>query len=202
MGKKLQSNRIYKNNWEIILWTILVIFSAPHAAPQMRAWERKPCDEFTWEIVRKLCKKTWAYGIIRIENCDDDPNFYNEWLSWEFKDEIISLIKKNWIKYWFDIHWCKDDLWFSIDIWTNYGENINQDLDFLMNVQKNLSNNLGRVSVDKLFDARKPEIVSTYISKHVSCPYIQLELCRELREDTEYLVDLLSNKVLDAINLF
>ena len=202
MVKKVQSNIIYKNNREIILWTIPVIFSAPHAAPQTREWERKPCDEFTGEIVRKLCKKTWAYGIIRIENRYDDPNFYNDWLSWEFKDEIISLIKKNWIKYWFDIHWCKDGLWFSIDIWTNYGENINKDLDFLVNVQKSLSNNFGRVAVDEIFDAGKSEIVSTYISKHVSCPYIQLELCRELREDTEYLVDLLSNKVLDAINLF
>jgi hypothetical protein len=68
-------------------------------------------------------------------------------------------------------------------------------LDFLINVQKSLSNNFGRVAVDEIFDAEKSEIVSTYISKHVSCPYIQLELCRELREDTEYLVKLLSHTV-------
>lgn len=201
MPKSKQLNSIYKNNWEIIQWTIPVIFSAPHAAPQTREWVRKPCDEFTWEIVRQLCERTWAYGIIRIENRDDDPNFYNDWLSWEFKEEVISLIKNNWIKYWFDIHGCKDDLWFSIDIWTNYWENINQDLDFLMNVQKNLSNNFGRVAVDELFDAGKPEIVSTYISKHVNCPYIQLELCRALREDTDYLVYLLSNTISEAMNL-
>jgi len=201
MVKKLQSNRIYKNNREIIPWIIPIIFSAPHAAPQTREWQRKPCDEFTGEIVRKLCEKTWAYWIVRIENCDDDPNFYNDWLSLEFKEEIINLIKNNWIKYWFDIHGCKDDLWFSIDIWTNYWENINQDLDFLVNVQKNLSNNFGRVAVDEIFDAGKSEIVSTYISKQVKCPYIQLELCRALREDTEYLVSLLSNTILDAMNL-
>jgi len=202
MNKKKKSDIIYKNNREIILWTIPVIFSAPHAAPQTRGWERKPCDEFTGEIVRKLCEKTWAYWIIRIENRDDDPNFYNDWLSWEFKEEAIKLIKNYWIKYWFDIHGCKDDLWFSIDIWTNYWENINQDLDFLLNVQKNLSNNFGRVAVDEIFDAWKSEIVSTYISKHVNCPYIQLELCRALREDIEYLVSLLSNTTLDAMNLF
>lgn len=199
MPKSKQLNSIYKNNWEIIQWTIPVIFSAPHAAPQTREWVRKPCDEFTWEIVRQLCERTWAYGIIRIENCDDDPNFYNDWLSWEFKEEIINLIKNNWIKYWFDIHWCKDDLWFSIDVWTNYWENINQNLDFLLNVQKNLSNTFGRVAVDELFDAGKSEIVSTYVSKIVKCPYIQLELCRTLREDTDYLVCLLSNTVLDTI---
>lgn len=200
--KKSRNNYIqYKNNREIILWTIPVIFSAPHAAPQTRGWERKPCDEFTGEIVRKLCEKTWAYGIIRIENRDDDPNFYNDWLSWEFKEEIISMIKNNWIKYWFDIHWCKDDLWFSIDIWTNYWENLNQDLDFLVDIQKKLSNNFGRVVVDKFFDAEKSEIVSTYISKHVKCPYIQLELCRALREETEYLVSLLSSTISDSMNL-
>ena len=165
MNKKLKSESIYKNNWEIITWTIPVIFSAPHAAPQTREWGRKPCDEFTWEIVRQLCQKTWAYGIIRIENFDDDPNYYNEWLSLDFKNEIVDLMKKNWIKYWFDIHGCKDDLWFAIDIWTNYWENINQNLDFLLNVQKNLSNNFGRVAVDEIFDAGKSEIVSTYISK-------------------------------------
>jgi len=200
--KKSRNNYIqHKNNREIILWDIPVIFSAPHAAPQTRGWERKPCDEFTWEIVRKLCEKTWAYGIIRIENRDDDPNYYNDWLSWEFKDEIISLIKNYWIKYWFDIHGCKDDLWFSIDIGTNYWENINQDLDFLLDIQKKLSNNFWRVVVDKIFDAEKSEIVSTYISKHVKCPYIQLELCRALREETEYLVSLLSSTISDTMNL-
>ena len=193
MPKKTQLNSIYKNNWEIIPWIIPVIFSAPHASPQTREWERKSCDEFTWEIVRKLCQKTWAYGIIRIENCDDDPNYYNEWLSLDFKNEIVYLMKKNGIRYWFDIHGCKDNLWFSIDIWTNYWENINQNLDFLMNIQKKLSNDFWRVTVDEIFDAWKNEIVSTYISKKIKCPYIQLELCRALREDTEYLVSLLSN---------
>ena len=202
MDTNKQTHSIYKNNWEIILWTIPIIFSAPHAAPQTREWQRKPCDEFTWEIVKKLCQKTWAYGIIRIENFDDDPNYYNEWLSLDFKNEIVELMKKNWIKYWFDIHGCKDDLWFSIDIWTNYWENINQNLDFLINVQKNLSNNFWKVAVDEIFDAWKSEIVSTYVSKKVSCPYIQLELCRALRQDTEYLVDLLSNTILDTMNLF
>lgn len=202
MDTNKQTHSIYKNNWEIILWTIPIIFSAPHAAPQTREWQRKPCDEFTWEIVKKLCQKTWAYGIIRIENFNDDPNYYNEWLSLDFKNEIVELMKKNWIKYWFDIHGCKDDLWFSIDIWTNYWENINQNLDFLINVQKNLSNNFWKVAVDEIFDAWKSEIVSTYVSKKVSCPYIQLELCRALRQDTEYLVDLLSNTILDTMNLF
>jgi len=202
MKNQKNSHSTFKNNREIIQWTIPVIFSAPHAAPQTRGLERKPCDEFTWEIVRQLCQKTWAYWIVRIENRDDDPNFYNDWLSWEFKEEIISLIKNYWIKYWFDIHWCKDDLWFSIDIWTNYWENINQDLDFLVNIQKNLSNNFGRVVVDKIFDAWKSEIVSTYVSKKIKCPYIQLELCRTLREETEYLVTLLSNVISDSMKIF
>ena len=202
MQKKTILHSTYKNNREIIPWTFPVIFSAPHAAPQTREWERKPCDEFTWEIVRQLCQKTWAYGIIRIENFDDDPNYYNEWFSLDFKNEIVDLMVKNGIKYWFDIHGCKDDLWFSIDIWTNYWENINQNLDFLINVQKNLSNNFWKVAVDEIFDAWKSEIVSTYVSKKVSCPYIQLELCRALRQDTEYLVDLLSNTILDTMNLF
>jgi hypothetical protein len=201
MNNQRKLHCTYKNNWEIIQWIIPVIFSAPHAAPQTREWARKPCDEFTWEIVRQLCQKTWAYGIIRIENFDDDPNYYNEWLSLDFKNEIIDLIKKNWIKYWFDIHGCKDDLWFSIDIWTNYWENINQNLDFLINVQKNLSNNFWRVAVDEIFDAWKSEIVSTYVSKKVSCPYIQLEVCRALRDENEYLVSLLSDMVLETMIL-
>lgn len=199
MVKKLQSNSIYKNNWEIIPWTIPVIFSAPHAAPQTRGWERKPCDEFTGEIVRKLCEKTWAYGIVRIENRDDDPNYYNEWLSLEFKNEIVDLIWKNWIKYGFDIHWCLDDLWFSIDIWTNYWENIKWNIDFLSNVQKSLANNVWGVTVDEMFDAWKNEIVSTYVSNQTKCPYIQLELCRLLREDTSYLVSLITKVVKDIV---
>jgi len=195
MNKEKKSDTIHKNNWEIIPWTVPVIFSAPHAVPQTREWELKSSDEFTWEIVRNVCEKIWAYGIIRIENRDDDPNFYNDWLSWEFKEEIIGLIKNNWIKYWFDVHGCKDDLWFSIDIWTDYWKNINHDLDFLEKVQKSLVNSFGRLTVDKIFDAGKSEIVSTYVSKYANCPYVQLELCRALRKDTDYLVDLLLNMI-------
>ena len=199
MQKKTILHSTYKNNREIIPWTFPVIFSAPHAAPQTREWERKPCDEFTWEIVRQLCHKTWAYGIIRIENFDDDPNYYNEWLSLDFKNEIVYLMKKNWIKYWFDIHGCKDDLWFSIDIWTNYWENINQNLDFLTNVQKKLSNDFWRVTIDEMFYADKKENVSTYISHETKIPYVQLETCRTLRENIEYIVDLLSNMVIELL---
>lgn len=188
-------NSIYKNNWEIIYWNIPIIFSAPHAVSQTREWQIKLCDEFTWEIVRQLCAKIWAYGVIRTENRDDDPNFYNTWLSLEFKTEIINLIKDNDIKYWFDIHGCKDDLWLSIDIGTNYGENLNWDIDLLSIVKKSLWNYVWNIMIDKIFDASKKEIVSTYVSNHTMCPYIQLEICRLLREDTEYLVSIISKMV-------
>lgn len=199
MPKKIILHSTYKNNWEIIHWTIPIIFSAPHAAPQTREWQRKLCDEFTWEIVRQLCAKTWAYWVVRTENRDDDPNFYNTWLSLGFKEEIINLINDNDIKYWFDVHGCMDNLWFSIDIWTSYWENINQNLDFLVIVQKNLSNNFWRVAMDEIFDAGKSEIVSTYISHKTEIPYVQLEVCRVLRENTEYLVNLLSNLVIELL---
>lgn len=195
MNWKNKLHRIYKNNWEIIQWTIPVIFSAPHAVPQFRDGEIKPRDEYTWEIVRKICQETWVYGIIRIKNLDDDPNYYNEWLSLDFKNEIVKLVDDNNIKYWFDIHWCIDDLWFSIDIGTNYGNNLNWNIDLLTIVKKNLSNYVWNVVVDKIFDASKKEIVSTYVSGHTTCPYIQLEICRLLREDIEYLVSIISKMV-------
>lgn len=200
MPKKIILHSTYKNNWEIIHWTVPIIFSAPHAAPQTREWQTKLCDEFTWEIVRQLCAKTWAYGVIRTENRDDDPNFYNTWLSLCFKKEIVNLIKYNDIKYWFDIHGCKDDLWLSIDIGTNYWNNINQNLDFLTNVQKKLSNDFWKVTIDEMFYADKKENVSTYISYETKIPYIQLEICRTLRENTEYIVDLLSKMIIKILS--
>jgi hypothetical protein len=199
MNESNTPNITYKNNWEIIHWNIPIIFSAPHAVPQTREWQIKLCDEFTWEIVRELCTKTWTYGVVRTENRDDDPNFYNMWLSLGFKEEIINLIKNNDIKYWFDIHGCKDDLWLSIDIGTNYWKNINQNLDFLMNVQKKLSNDFWRVTIDEMFYADKKENVSTYISNETKIPYVQLEICRTLRENTEYIVDLLSNMIIEIL---
>lgn len=195
MPEKIILHSTYKNNWEIITWTIPVIFSAPHAVPQFRDGEIKPCDEYTWEIVRKLCQETWAYGIIRIKNLDDDPNYYNEWLSLDFKNEIIEMMKDNDIRYGFDIHGCRDGLWFSIDIGTNYGKNINEDTKLLSHIQRDLKNNLWDVVVDTIFEASKKEIVSTYVSEQTGCPYIELEICRALREKTDYIVSLISKVV-------
>lgn len=195
MPKKIILHSTYKNNWEIIHWTIPIIFSAPHAAPQTREWQRKLCDEFTWEIVRQLCAKTWAYWVVRTENRDDDPNYYNEWLSLDFKNEIIKMMKDNNIWYGFDIHGCRDGLWFSIDIGTNYGKNIYWNTELLLNIHQNLQNNIWDVVVDTIFEASKKEIVSTYVSEQTGCPYIELEICRALREKTDYIVSLISKVV-------
>lgn len=198
MPKKMILHSTYKNNWEIIPWIIPVIFSAPHAVPQFRDGEIKPCDEYTWEIVRKICKETWAYGIIRIKNFNDDPNYYNEWLSLDFKNEIINIMNANNIRYGFDIHGCRDGLWFSIDIGTNYGKNINGNTELLAYLQQNLQNDRWDIAVDTIFDASKKEIVSTYVSENTECPYIEFEICRSLREDTDYIVSLIS-KVIQKI---
>ena len=194
-AKKMILHSTYKNNWEIITWTIPVIFSAPHAVPQFRDGEIKPRDEYTWEIVRKLCQETWAYGIIRIKNLDDDPNYYNEWLSLDFKNEIIEMVKDNDIRYGFDIHGCRDGLWFSIDIGTNYGKNIFGNTELLLQIYQNLQNNTWDVVVDTIFEASKKEIVSTYVSEQTGFPYIELEICRALREKTDYIVSLISKVV-------
>lgn len=201
MLKNNLGNILYKNNWKIINGTIPVIFSAPHAVAQVREWVRKQSDKFTGKIVDEICKITWAYGIVRVKNFGDDPNYYNDWLSWEFKQEIVDLMKSNGIKYWFDIHGCIDDLWFSINVSTNYWENVKWNLDFLLSIKNSLVNDLWDVVVDKIFDAWKDEIVSTFVSNQTQLPYVQLELCRSLREDRDYVLSLLNLMVKDLLEI-
>lgn len=110
------------SNFKIIYGTIPIILSAPHSVNQYREERIKGADKLTGAIVEYLCAKTGSNGIIRTYNFNDDPNYKNNGESLKYKKEILGLIKEKNIAILIDVHGCKDNHGFDIELGTNYGK--------------------------------------------------------------------------------
>lgn len=174
-------------NYKIILGSIPILFSAPHAVKQIRNGNVKNQDAMTGGLVEYLASHLNAFGITRVANLEDDPNFYNEGFSLEYKNQILKLIEENNIKLLIDIHGCKDTHGFDIEIGTNKGKNINFDSDVLEIFVNNLSE-VGLVSVDTLFMASREETVSCYVHNTLDIVCLQIEISSKIRFDEERLL--------------
>lgn len=174
-------------NYKIILGGIPILFSAPHAVKQIRNGNVKNQDAMTGGLVEYLASHLNAFGITRVANLEDDPNFYNEGISLEYKNQILKLIEENNIKLLIDIHGCKDTHGFDIEIGTNKGKNINFDSDVL-GIFANSFSEVGLVSVDTLFMASREETVSCYVHNTLDIVCLQIEISSKIRFDEERLL--------------
>lgn len=177
------------HNYKIIDGNIPVLLSSPHSVKQMRNNNEKSEEKLTGALTEYICMKTNAYGIVRLYNSFDDPNYENEGIGLEYKNEIIKLVKNKNIKYLIDIHGCQDIYDFDIDIGTNDGMNITTAKNELNFIQKQLSN-IGIVSIDNIFKASNNVTISNYIHSKLGIPCFQLELSQKVRyEETKKLLD-------------
>lgn len=179
-----------KCNYKIIKGTIPIILSAPHAVNQNREGKIKGPDILTGAIVQYLAIRTGVSGIIRTYNFNDDPNYENQGQSLKYKEEILNLIKEKNIKILIDVHGCKDNHGFDIDLGTNYGENINQDNSCLEILKAEFSK-IGKVVLDNKFRASRDTTVSNFINKNSKIPCIQMEISSRIRRNSENLISFL-----------
>ena len=183
------------NNFMIKSGKIPILISAPHAVRQIRKGKIKGAETLTGPIVEILCAKTGSNGIIRTCNLGDDPNSENEGVSLAYKDAILKIIEEKQIGCMIEIHGCKDDYPFEIDVGTNYGLNINSEDEYLRIITEQLRV-VGNTTVDCIFDASSETIVSNYINKNSKVPCFQIELCRSLRCDASRL-----EKLMDSLEI-
>lgn len=187
------------SNLKIINGNIPVLFSAPHAVKQVRNGIFKRSDGLTGGIVEYLSLNKNIYGITRIHNMLDDPNFYSYGISAEYKRKIVEIIKSNDIKFFFDIHGCSNKHNFSIDIGTNNGINTyNSDvLDILLHYFSKFD----KVLVDKKFKASAGGNISKYVHEIALIPSFQIEISEEVRfNKTSELMDSLE-KIIDEVKI-
>ncbi len=168
-------------NYKVIQGKIPILLSAPHGVKQVRNKKIKWEDAMTGGIVEYLCDTINAFGIIRTCNLNDDPNYNNDSLSLQYKNEINNLIEKNNIVYLFDIHGCSNKYGFDIAIGTNDGNNLSCNKEEFNNIKSILATDFS-VAIDTKFKASKPYTISNYIHNQSNITCIQLEISKKVRE--------------------
>lgn len=111
-------------NFEIFRGNLPVIVSAPHAVKQWRNGREKNRDALTGGIVEYLVGKFGVYGITRIWEEKDDPNYGEDVWSREYRQRVGEMVNEVGAKIMFDIHGCRNRHGFDIDIGINGGKNL------------------------------------------------------------------------------
>ena len=101
--------------WQIIDGVIPVLLVAGHNAPHLRNGKIKKRDWGTGDMVKYLCEKTGAFGIITTE-IQIDPNYHEEA---ELRKEVIKIIGEQEIELVIDIHGRRADYPYLIEFFTN-----------------------------------------------------------------------------------
>ena len=184
------------NNLKIMVGNFPILFSAPHSVKTVRNGLFKRCDVLTGGIVEYLFSYDKVFGITRLHNMLDDPNYYNIGNSFLYKKAIMDLINKHGIKYLFDIHGCSNEHNFHISLGTNNGVNADDEtIKLVLDKLKVFEN----VVVYEKFKASMDANISRYIHERMGIPCIQIEISEDIRfNKTELLIKSLEN-IIDEI---
>lgn len=187
-----------------------VLLSAPHAVIQTRLGKRKNDDFMTGPIVEALCERTGCMGMVRTKNLGDDPNYDLAGPGLTYKEALADLACEK-TKIFLDIHGTSNERPFDFCLGTNYGGNLNWNLDspytenpVLRRLEEILSE-LGRTVIDfEYYDRKVGKNVkfcasrngneSKYMAENCRAkfPCIQLEIAARFRKDPEK-IELLIN---------
>lgn len=192
-------NGVYQgiSNFRVFEGFIPLLFSSAHAVKQVRNGVFKRSDGLTGGIVEYLVNNKDIYGITRVHNMLDDPNFYNYGISFLYKQKIIEMIQAYEIKCFFDIHGCSNKHGFDIEIGTNNGKNI-QNEEILDIILKGFSK-FKHIAIDEKFIASHGSNISHFVHEMTNIPCIQIELSEHVRfNETEQMLDSFE-KIIDDI---
>ena len=184
------------NNLKVMGGNLPILFSAPHSVKTVRNGLFKKCDGLTGGIVEYLSINDRVYGITRLHNMLDDPNYYNIGNSFLYKKTIMDLINKYGIKYLFDIHGCSNEHNFDISIGTNNGINANEEIVKIVLDKLKL---FEKTVVDEKYKASLDGNISRFIHEKIGISCIQIEISEDIRfNKTELLIKSLEN-IIDEI---
>jgi hypothetical protein len=155
-----------------------VLISAPHSTDHFRKGKVKKGEYETGILSLSMQQKIDSYACYRTKISKDDPNFDKDH---PYKIELAKIISQNQIPLLIDIHIARTSRPFSIEIGTNFGNNLNiqKDVGSLSKIffEKNIT---GKIVIDTLFTASNPDTVSAYISQMCGIDCLQIEINRRL----------------------
>ena len=160
--------------------SIPVLLSAPHAVGQYHGAARKAADAFTGGLLKYLCRRTGAYGIVRVYNAGDNPNADAAGYGLQYRQQAAELMLRGGLRYLIDLHGCSDEHGFALELGTGCGQTVGGDGALVQRVLGQLQP-LGIVSCDQKFCASRPTTVSWDVHARTSAACMQLELSHTLR---------------------
>ena len=176
--------RLKDNKWNIMI-------SAPHSVNHLREWEILKADMLTWWLALYLAEKYNLPCIYSTSYLVWDPN-YDEYENSKYKQELKKYITDNDIKFLVDLHWCRSERDFAIELWTWWDNHpnllsnnklLNIISDSLTNSLKSyLQHNKKDISVNNIFPASNKNTVSNFVASNFNVPALQLEINFDLRD--------------------
>lgn len=172
-------------NYQVILGEVPVLVSAPHAVCQIRNGVVKERDGMTGGIVEYLCEELGVFGVTRLWEDGDDPNYAEDERSVAYREEIAKLVKEHNIKWVFDIHGCLDKHGFDMDMGINDGQNVACGKEEIERLAENWRQRGVDARIDEKFMARRPYTVSNFVHRETGVNCVQLELNGRVRMSGE-----------------
>lgn len=187
---------------------IPIIISTPHTNPHKRNGKIKNAEYFTGGIGRYVADKTNSYLIQNLSSENTDPN----WDTIEksvYKQKLVELIEEENIKFLMDLHGCRKDHPFLIELGTinKELESLNKDYEIFNIINNNLNYQLPnleekiKVSHCMEFKAENPMTIANFIHRETGIKTIQIEinwLLRDLRYGNN--IEILVECLIDIIN--
>lgn len=175
---------IKKEKWKIMI-------SAPHSVNHIRDWEILKADLLTWWLALYLSERYNIPCIYSLNHLVWDPN-HDENNNSKYKQKLLEYIKENNIKFLIDLHWCRSERNFAIELWTWWEghPNLQWNEKILNTIKNSLNDSLSsyllhtwrEITINKLFSASNKNTISNYIFAKAHIPTIQLEINYELRD--------------------
>lgn len=186
-----------ENDYKYKSGTIPVLISAPHSVKQYRNNTYKEADVYTGALAKTLHKTTGAHVIYKTK-VKGDENYTTRETA--YRKKIKSIVKNDDIKVIIDLHGMSSHRKSYIDIGTGNSSNINLlGQNYILSLIKS-SFSSTNYSVNKYFKGGGSNTISTYCSKNLGVPTVQLEINGKYRTTDSKKFTYMVNTLTKAIN--
>lgn len=150
-----------------------VMLSAPHAVEQTRKGRIKYAEPQTGALVKMLRDELKCPIIYKTRNCGDDANFDS---TCDYKSAIVEYVQKNEIQLLLDLHQLSPSRELLVDVGTGNMQNVIKREYLDITLQSFFDRGIANVQVDKLFNAKGLNTISSYVARCCNITCLQLEM--------------------------
>jgi len=162
------------------------VISAPHAVLHHRNGREKDNEVYTGALALQLANRTGASVIIYARTTKEDPNYDK---TGKYKERLADLVRETKAVCVIDLHGMDEEFakrrrLGQVEIGTAHGQSLLTDENkYLLDIVKTqLEHNDIEVSVNKYFTAGFLNTITSYSSRELHTPAMQLEIGGGLRD--------------------